>query len=141
MSATTEIVMYSTAWCGYCQRARGLLERKGAPVREIKIDEDPRERDVMLQRTGGRRTVPQIWIGERHVGGFDDLAALERAGELDGLLGIQGSGPGGGGERPEHVKLVIVGSGPAGWTAALYAGRAELQPVVIAGLATGGQLM
>jgi glutaredoxin 3 len=89
MSATTEIVMYSTAWCGYCQRARSLLERKGAPVREIKIDEDPRERDVMLQRTGGRRTVPQIFIGERHIGGYDDLAALERAGELDKLLGLK----------------------------------------------------
>ena len=89
MSATTEIVMYSTAWCGYCQRARSLLERKGAAVREIKIDEDPRERDVMLQRTGGRRTVPQIFIGERHIGGYDDLAALERAGELDKLLGLK----------------------------------------------------
>ena len=89
MSATTEIVMYSTAWCGYCQRARSLLERKGAAVREIKIDEDSRERDVMLQRTGGRRTVPQIFIGERHIGGYDDLAALERAGELDKLLGLK----------------------------------------------------
>jgi glutaredoxin 3 len=86
---TPEIVMYSTAWCGYCQRARNLLERKGVPVREIKIDEDARERDVMLQRTGGRRTVPQIFIGERHVGGFDDLAALDRAGELDKLLGLK----------------------------------------------------
>lgn len=82
-----EIVMYSTAWCGYCQRARSLLERKGVSVREIKIDEDPRDRDTMLQRTGGRRTVPQIFIGERHVGGYDDLAALDRAGELDTLLG------------------------------------------------------
>ena len=89
MSATTEIVMYSTAWCGYCQRARSLLERKGAQVREIKIDEDPHERDVMLQRTGGRRTVPQIFIGERHIGGYDDLAGLERAGELDKLLGLK----------------------------------------------------
>jgi glutaredoxin 3 len=84
---TPEIVMYSTAWCGYCQRARSLLERKGVSVREIKIDEDPKERDVMLSRSGGRRTVPQIFIGDRHVGGYDDLAALDRAGELDKLLG------------------------------------------------------
>jgi glutaredoxin 3 len=87
MTDTPEIVMYSTAWCGYCQRARGLLERKGVPVREIKVDEDPKQRETMLHKSGGRRTVPQIFIGERHVGGYDDLAALERAGELDKLLG------------------------------------------------------
>lgn len=86
MSGSSEIVMYSTAWCGYCQRARNLLERKGAAFREIKIDEDTNERAVMLERSGGRRTVPQIFIGERHVGGYDDLAALDRAGELDKLL-------------------------------------------------------
>jgi glutaredoxin 3 len=82
-----DIVMYSTNWCGYCQRARNLLERKAVAVREIKLDEEPQERAVMLQRSGGRRTVPQIFIGELHVGGYDELAALERAGELDKLLG------------------------------------------------------
>lgn len=86
MSATPEIIMYSTAFCGYCQRARGLLERKGVSFREIKVDEDAGERDIMLKRSGGRRTVPQIFIGERHVGGYDDLAALDRSGELDKLL-------------------------------------------------------
>lgn len=79
--------MYSTGFCGYCQRARNLLERKGIAVREIKIDEDVKERDAMLQKSSGRRTVPQIFIGARHVGGFDDLAALDRSGELDTLLG------------------------------------------------------
>lgn len=79
--------MYSTGFCGYCQRARNLLERKGIAVREIKIDEDMKERDAMLQKSSGRRTVPQIFIGARHVGGFDDLAALDRSGELDTLLG------------------------------------------------------
>jgi glutaredoxin 3 len=82
-----DVVMYSTAFCGYCQRARNLFERKGAAVREIKIDEDARERDVMLKKSGGRRTVPQIFIGDRHIGGYDDLAALDRAGQLDPLLG------------------------------------------------------
>lgn len=82
-----DVVMYSTGWCPYCDRARTLLARKGVSVQEIKIDEDPVQRDVMLQRSGGRRTVPQIFVGERHVGGFDDLAALDRAGELDKLLG------------------------------------------------------
>lgn len=82
----SEIIMYSTAWCGYCQRARNLLERKGAQFREIKVDEVPGERETMMQKSGGRRTVPQIFIGDRHVGGYDDLAALDRAGELDKLL-------------------------------------------------------
>jgi glutaredoxin 3 len=86
MSTSNDIIMYSTAWCGFCQRARGLLERKGAALREIKIDEDAGERDIMLRKSGGRRTVPQIFIGERHIGGYDDLVALDRSGELDKLL-------------------------------------------------------
>jgi glutaredoxin 3 len=80
------VVMYSTGFCGYCDRARALLQRKGVTVTEIKVDEDASQREAMLKRSGGRRTVPQIFIGERHVGGFDELAALERAGELDTLL-------------------------------------------------------
>jgi glutaredoxin 3 len=85
--STPEIVMYSTAYCGYCQRAKALFERKGAAIREVKIDEDAAERDIMLKRSGGRRTVPQIFIGDRHIGGYDELAALDRAGGLDPLLG------------------------------------------------------
>jgi glutaredoxin 3 len=84
---TPEIVMYSTGWCPYCVRARALLERKGLALREIKVDENPSARDTMLARSGGRRTVPQIFIGERHVGGFDELYALDRSGELDALTG------------------------------------------------------
>jgi glutaredoxin 3 len=89
MSGTTQpaIVMYSTGWCPYCDRARGLLQRKGVEFSEIKVDEDPAQRDTMLNRSGGRRTVPQIFVGERHVGGFDDLYALDKTGELDKLLG------------------------------------------------------
>lgn len=87
MNAPPPVIMYSTAWCGYCQRARNLFERKGVAVQELKIDEDPAARDAMLAKSGGRRTVPQIFIGDRHVGGYDEVAALERAGELDKLLG------------------------------------------------------
>ena len=87
MSETSDIVIYSTGWCPYCERARALLERKGAAFREVKVDEDPTERANMMARSGGRRTVPQIFIGDRHVGGFDELYALEKAGELDKLIG------------------------------------------------------
>jgi glutaredoxin 3 len=85
-AASGEVTMYSTSFCGYCDRARSLLSRKGARVKEIKVDEDPAERAAMLKRTGGRRTVPQIFIGEIHVGGYDELAQLDRNGELDRLL-------------------------------------------------------
>ncbi len=84
--ATAQVMMYSTAFCGYCDRARALLGRKGVSVVEIKVDEKPEDRAAMLQRSGGRRSVPQIFIGDRHVGGYDELAALDRSGELDRLL-------------------------------------------------------
>ncbi|MBE0613317.1 MAG: glutaredoxin 3 [Burkholderiales bacterium] len=78
--------MYSTAFCPYCQRAEMLLKSKGvAEIEKIRIDVDPARRDEMMKMTG-RRTVPQIYIDEHHVGGFDDLAALDRAGKLDPLL-------------------------------------------------------
>jgi glutaredoxin 3 len=81
-----KVRMYSTAVCPYCQRAEMLLKSKGvAEIEKIRIDLDPAQRDEMMAKTG-RRTVPQIYIGEVHVGGFDDLAALDRAGKLDPLL-------------------------------------------------------
>jgi glutaredoxin 3 len=87
MSESPDIVMYSTGWCPYCERARALLERKGAAFREVRVDEDPAERTTMLSRSGGRRSVPQIFLGDRHVGGYDELYALDKTGELDQLLG------------------------------------------------------
>ena len=78
--------MYSTGVCPYCQRAEMLLKSKGvAEIDKIRIDLEPERRDEMMQKTG-RRTVPQIYIGEVHVGGYDDLAALDRAGKLEPLL-------------------------------------------------------
>lgn len=87
-----DILMYSTEWCGYCQRARNLFMRKSVQFREINVEEAPGGRARMMELSGGRRTVPQIFIGERHVGGYDDLAALDRSGELDKLLGTSQSG-------------------------------------------------
>lgn len=81
-----KVLMYCAAVCPYCVRAEQLLHSKGVTeIEKIRVDLNPEERDAMMTRTG-RRTVPQIYIGETHVGGFDDLAALDRAGNLDPLL-------------------------------------------------------
>lgn len=77
--------MYTTPICPYCVRAKQLLARKGVSFREVDVSRDPALRQEVMARSG-RRTVPQIWIGDYHVGGFDDLYALEREGRLDGLL-------------------------------------------------------
>jgi glutaredoxin 3 len=79
------ITVYLTGWCPYCQRAKALLGRKNAAFSAIDVDEDPKLREEMIARSG-RRTVPQIFIGDRHVGGCDDLFALDRSGELDRLI-------------------------------------------------------
>jgi glutaredoxin 3 len=80
------VVMYSTAVCPFCLMAERLLRAKGvAEIEKVRVDLDPARRDEMIARTG-RRTVPQIYVGERHVGGYDDLAALDRAGGLEPLL-------------------------------------------------------
>ena len=83
--SSAAIVMYATDWCPYCERARSLLRTKGAAFEEFDIEALPEKRDEMLTRSG-RRTVPQIFIGERHIGGSDDLHALEATGQLDTLL-------------------------------------------------------
>jgi glutaredoxin 3 len=80
------IVMYATGVCPYCVMAERLLRARGvAEIRKIRVDLEPERRTEMTERTG-RRTVPQIYIGERHIGGFDDLSALDRAGGLEPLL-------------------------------------------------------
>ena len=80
------VKMYTTAMCPYCQMAERLLTSKGvAALEKIRVDLEPTRRAEMMARTG-RRTVPQIYIGETHVGGYDELAALDRAGKLDELL-------------------------------------------------------
>lgn len=84
-SNSSKVVMYATAWCPYCARARELLERKGADLEIIDVDRDPSLRQQMMARSG-RHTVPQIFIGEVHVGGCDDLHALDAKGGLDPLL-------------------------------------------------------
>ena len=127
-------VIYTKHYCGFCVRAKALLAAKGADYTEIDVTNDPALQAEMWERSG-RRTVPQIFINGRHIGGYDDLAALDAEGALDPLLGGVAPAP-----DAEHHRLVILGSGPAGYTAAIYAARAGLRPAVITGLEVGGQL-
>jgi glutaredoxin 3 len=83
----SQIEIYTTPFCPYCTAAKKLLAEKGAAFSEIDVSRDDALRDIMMERAGGRRTVPQIFIGAEHVGGCDDLYALDKAGGLDRLLG------------------------------------------------------
>lgn len=80
------VTIYTRSWCGYCAAAKDLLTRKGAAFDEIDIEEQPDQRRIMIDRAGGRTSVPQIFVGDVHVGGSDDLHALERRGGLEPLL-------------------------------------------------------
>ena len=82
----SKVQIYTTNWCPYCDAAKSLLDDKGVPYDEIDVT-DAALRMEMVQRAHGRRTVPQIFVGDTHVGGFDEMAALERRGKLDPLLG------------------------------------------------------
>jgi len=81
-----QVTIYTRPFCGYCARAVSLLEKKGADFNEIEAGMDPALRQEMMQRSGGGATFPQIFIGEQHIGGCDDMMALDRAGKLDALL-------------------------------------------------------
>jgi glutaredoxin 3 len=79
------VTVYVSDWCPYCQRAKGLLAQKNVVFREINVEDEPKLREEMIARSN-RRTVPQIFIGDKHVGGCDDLFELDRSGELDRLI-------------------------------------------------------
>jgi glutaredoxin 3 len=81
-----KVEIYTKFTCGFCFRAKALLKNKGASFEETDITVDGKKREEMIQRSGGRMTVPQIFIDDRHIGGSDDLAALDQSGELDALL-------------------------------------------------------
>ena len=88
MSKQPDIVVYTSALCGYCSGAKNLLKKKGVEFTEIRVDKEAGMRAEMEQRSG-RTSVPQVFIGDRHVGGFDDLMELDMDGELDALLNIE----------------------------------------------------
>ena len=86
-----QVVIYTTGTCGYCQRAKVWLDERGVPYREIDVTGDDEARARLVERAGGLRTVPQIFVGEVHVGGYSDLVALDRAGRFTPLLNPPGA--------------------------------------------------
>lgn len=82
------VLIYSSPWCGYCARAKKLLSGKGVAYEDVDVDAEPRRRTEMQEKAGGRTSVPQIFIDGVHVGGCDDVHALDRTGKLDEMLGV-----------------------------------------------------
>ncbi len=130
-----EVLVYSKYNCPFCDRAKELLKSKGVDYKEINVEDVPQAREEMLKKSNGGKTFPQIFIGEEHVGGCDDLYAIEKEGKLNTKLGIEEAE-----STTTHYPLVILGAGPAGYTAAIYAARANLNPVIFTGEQKGGQL-
>ena len=131
-----EILIYTKETCPYCVRAKNLLEAKGVTWEEVRIDLHPDRKEEMIEKANGAKTVPQIFIDDYHVGGCDDLFELDFDKKLDGMLGLDKKGE----QNVNHRKVIIMGSGPAGYTAAIYAARANLSPMIITGAQKGGQL-
>lgn len=130
-----EIEIYTLNWCPYCNKAKSFLKSKGFSYQEYNIDEDSKVKREMIDRTDGAKTVPQIFIDDQLVGGFDSMMEMKRSGELYDLLGIEA------GQNFDKLwDAIIIGAGPAGLNTALYGARKGLD-ILILSSALGGQMI
>ena len=134
MTDQPRVEIYTKGNCSHCDRVKDLFESKGVDYEEYNVSENDERFEEMVERADGRKTAPEVFIDDEHVGGWDDTHELDETGELDELLGITDD------EVVEHRTLIIAGTGIAGLTAAIYAGRANNEPLIIEGDEPGGQL-
>ncbi len=135
-----KVKIYTTEYCSYCDRAKNILDGLKIAYQEINIFGNLEMREKIMELTGGRRDVPQIFIDDKYVGDDDDLYNLAVSGELDDMASDQIKEESRGNGNSKSTDILIIGSGPAGLTAALYNGRAELDTVVVTGKEHGGQI-
>ncbi|MDS0478476.1 FAD-dependent oxidoreductase [Natrinema sp. 1APR25-10V2] len=136
MSDQPRVEIYTKEDCPYCDKATDLFDSKGVEYETYNVTGDEELFEEMVERADGRKTAPEVFIDDELVGGWDDTSALNETGELDEKLGIAN----GDDDVVEHRKLIIAGTGIAGLTAAIYAGRSNNEPLVIEGDEPGGQL-
>lgn len=128
------VEIYTKTYCSFCDRAMKLLDAKGISYEEYNVSRDHELFSEMVERSGGRRTAPEIFIDDTLIGGWEELHELEQQGKLDSLIGLDEP------DVTDSRPLLIAGTGIAGLTAAIYAGRANNEPLVIEGPEPGGQL-
>ncbi|RZH67045.1 FAD-dependent oxidoreductase [Natrinema altunense] len=137
MSDQPRVEIYTKTDCPYCEKAKDLFDSKGIEYETYNVTDDDDRFEEMVERADGRKTAPEVFIDDELIGGWDDTSALNETGELDEKLGIATEDDG---EIVEHRTLIIAGTGIAGLTAAIYAGRSNNEPLVIEGDEPGGQL-
>ncbi len=136
MSDQPRVEIYTKTDCPYCDKAKDLFDAKGIEYETYNVTGDDDLFEEMVERADGRKTAPEVFIDDELIGGWDDTSALDETGELDEKLGIADDGD----DNVEHRTLIIAGTGIAGLTAAIYAGRGDNEPLVIEGDEPGGQL-
>ncbi|SFS47235.1 glutaredoxin 3 [Halostagnicola kamekurae] len=134
MSDQPRVEVYTKENCPYCEKAKDLLDAKGVEYETYNVTGDEELFEEMVERADGRKTAPEVFIDDELIGGWDETSALDETGELDEKLGIETD------SAVEHRPLIIAGTGIAGLTAAIYAGRGDNDPLVIEGDEPGGQL-
>ncbi|MBZ6494060.1 FAD-dependent oxidoreductase [Natrinema longum] len=137
MTDQPRVEIYTKTDCPYCEKAKDLFDSKAVEYETYNVTGDDERFEEMVERADGRQTAPEVFIDDELIGGWDDTAALNETGELDEKLGIATETDE---EIVEHRKLIIAGTGIAGLTAAIYAGRSNNEPLVIEGDEPGGQL-